>query len=311
VRMRKYDFSGKLLDKVVVTNNGWEVYWAENTNVKNNRILTNTVEGTQKKIGYYDLKGNRIWSVDYSLPVSFTNLQFTRQNKIFFSGLSNLDTNKVGGTVVHVGRFWGFMDTTGTVLNIKTLSNLNIAARHPYLAPDGKLYLCASITTYSNPNSNSYTLDTITFNNLDYYDSTTGYGWGYSYQLLAQYKMDDSGYFNPGPSPFSLAEDSCLNEEGLSRCTVVTAINDIDQTQSVLVYPVPAKNFLNLDFTGNQLAFGKAQLIDVNGNIKKEIAVLKQYNRINISGFMPGTYVLSIQLRNGKTEKRKIIVLDH
>jgi len=80
------------------------------------------------------------------------------------------------------------------------------------------LYVNAAISYYSNSNSNTFTLDTITFNNLTYYDSLSGIISGNYYRLLAQYYLGDGAYFNPGNCNFSPVIDTCLDREGLFNC---------------------------------------------------------------------------------------------
>ena len=221
LRIRKYDFSGKLMNTDSISCNTDGLFWANNINVKNDRLLMISLEGNQKKIGYYNLSGNLLWSKNYSSSISIQNLTFTQNNKIFFSGEAIGDTGTIGNTTISGSIYWGYMDTTGTILSIKSISKVRKASLPslPYLSDDGRLYFNAVVDYYSNNSGNTYTIDTITFNNLTYYDTGSGIISGIYYRLLAQYFMSDGSYFNPGNCSFSPILDNCLDREGLYNCS--------------------------------------------------------------------------------------------
>ena len=220
LRIRKYDFAGKLLDTTSILCNT-ALFWANNVNVKDDRLVMISREGNQNKIGYYNLNGNLLWSINISGGLSVDNLGFTQNNKIFFSGQAFGDTNKIGTTTIPGNIYWGFMDTIGTVLSVKSIPKVKLASLPtiPYLTENGKLYFNAVVDYYSTSNSSTFTLDTITFNNLTYYDPVSGIISGKYYRLLAEYSLTEGYYFNPGNCTFSPPVDTCLNREGLFGCT--------------------------------------------------------------------------------------------
>lgn len=216
IRLRKFDFSGRLLEQKSMPNSSGELFWSNGVNVKNNRIIMSSLEGSEKKINYYNMDGTRIWSINHTTHI--VSLQFTNQNKIFFFGLAPTDTNRIGTTIVPKGIFFGEIDTMGNILRMRGIPNVSYSGL-PHLAPDGRLYINSVLDYYSNNNSSTYTLDTVTFNNLTYYDPGTGIISGIYYRLLAQFNLTGGTYFSPGNCTFSPSLDTCLNREGLFNCT--------------------------------------------------------------------------------------------
>ena len=216
IRLRKFDFSGKLLEQKSMPNSLAELFWSDGVNVKNDRIIMSSLEGNQMKINYYNIGGTRIWSVNHTTHI--LSLQFTDRNKIFCFGLADTDTNRIGTTIVPKGTFFGIIDTMGNILSMRGIPNVSYSGL-PHLAADGRLYVNSVLDYYSNSNSSTYTLDTINFNNLSYYDQGTGIVSGIYYRLLAQFNLNEGSYFNPGNCMFSPALDTCLDREGLFNCS--------------------------------------------------------------------------------------------
>lgn len=112
-------------------------------------------------------------------------------------------------------------------------------------------------------------------------------------------------------SPGWLAYDSIIpgiNHLGIYIgavvCNGVTGINEIDNRQSVKIYPNPTYDVLNLTFL--QIANAEVSVIDLNGNVISSVYIndRTQQTLYNINSLAPGTYILRITNKNDNQQQR-------
>lgn len=83
---------------------------------------------------------------------------------------------------------------------------------------------------------------------------------------------------------------------------------DNQLVNSILLYPSPAKDILNIDFNEQELIGASFQIFDVSGRVV-EIGVLSESkNIINISNFTPGFYQIGINIENYNIIKRFLVI---
>lgn len=83
---------------------------------------------------------------------------------------------------------------------------------------------------------------------------------------------------------------------------------DNQLVNSILLYPSPAKDILNIDFNEQELIGASFQIFDVSGRVV-EIGVLSESkNIINISNFTPSFYQIGINIENHNIIKRFLVI---
>ncbi len=83
-----------------------------------------------------------------------------------------------------------------------------------------------------------------------------------------------------------------------------TNVNDYLQNQ-ISVYPVPAVDMLTVD-VGN-IRTGEIQVFDVTGKLQKELKFTSGINRVNVSDYDSGIYILKVKTSAGEYSQRIFI----
>lgn len=90
---------------------------------------------------------------------------------------------------------------------------------------------------------------------------------------------------------------------------VITAIGDINMSDiSVLLYPNPATNLINVDIKSDKPGIYKYELIDITGRIIINEQSYSKNFKINIEALKPALYYLRITDKNGKFMKSYKVV---
>jgi hypothetical protein len=76
------------------------------------------------------------------------------------------------------------------------------------------------------------------------------------------------------------------------------SIGDVTNMASVLVYPNPASEYVNVEFNGNKTA--TAYLLNLNGQILREVFLVVGKNEIPTADLNNGLYLLQVKGENGK-----------
>ena len=84
-------------------------------------------------------------------------------------------------------------------------------------------------------------------------------------------------------------------------------INNITKTNEFAVYPNPAENYIQLDFTGNTLSNASVTLYDLSGKMVFTKAIHDSSERLNLSEFNSGFYLLQIQ-NNAQIYTQSLII---
>lgn len=138
---------------------------------------------------------------------------------------------------------------------------------------------------------------------VDLYGDSLMYRQALSQNIPARYKM----YPGDGHCDFPLEDafnfvTSFLRDQ-LCGSTGISSMNQYNFS----VYPNPANNYLQLQL-GNTLTQGQIQIFDMLGKVvlKQEIKNSLQ-NKIDISTFNPGQYVIQIIKENGESGVQKFV----
>lgn len=84
-------------------------------------------------------------------------------------------------------------------------------------------------------------------------------------------------------------------------------MNNITKTNEFAVYPNPAENYIQLDFTGNTLSNASVTLYDLSGKMVFTKAIHDSSERLNLSEFNSGFYLLQIQ-NNAQIYTQSLII---
>jgi hypothetical protein len=74
---------------------------------------------------------------------------------------------------------------------------------------------------------------------------------------------------------------------------------------AVSVYPNPTTDFVNINF--EQGDFNQFRILDINGKIVLEKSLIKKSNRLNVSDFPKGMYLIELGNADHRTAKPLII----
>lgn len=306
LRIRKYDFAGKLLERKTYPFNSIYNYTFENVDVQNDKLLILYDTTTGQKIGYFNLNGTKIWDFATS-PVAMQQINFTIQNKIFFAGECLDDSCLIKNNIIHSGPFWGYLDLNSNIILLKNI-NRTYYLRDSYLAPTGKFYFNSAISLFSNP-YNDFSIDTITFQNLSYFDTASGTNGGYYYRLYAQYQLGDGRYFDLTSCTFNPINNNCLDQEGIDTCNIITGVIDLDADKSIKVFPNPSAATFFINFQNfNEFFLGETSISTINGVLIKKRVITSSQMTLTLENAPRGVYLLKIMSRKNKLVVKKIIV---
>lgn len=86
--------------------------------------------------------------------------------------------------------------------------------------------------------------------------------------------------------------DRTLTATGICQSDINAVVNN-NQTQSIRIYPNPAKDFIHIETNAVAEKIISANVIDLNGNMMMQLKNLSS-NQINISRLKPGAYTLIV-----------------
>lgn len=125
------------------------------------------------------------------------------------------------------------------------------------------------------------------------------------------YTFQDQGLLN-GTYTYYLIADYAAGQTGPSNTITLevqhstVGIDNPLQDDNFHVYPIPARNTLNLEFPDATRKL--IQLTDLSGRIKKEVVSHSAFEKLNVSDLPEGIYLLKI-LSNQSVQSRKISIV--
>ena len=150
---------------------------------------------------------------------------------------------------------------------------------------------------------------------VDFVNMTSGvadYIWNFGDGTFSSDTDPSHSYSNGSYEVYLTAENVC-GEDSISYIVVVdyASIGDINSISMLSVYPVPASNKLNIEFSFDNSSDIKLEMTNMMGQIIWSDLVDRlngKYSQsININGFPSGVYLLSISTEKGKIT-RKIVI---
>ncbi len=99
--------------------------------------------------------------------------------------------------------------------------------------------------------------------------------------------------------------DNAINIAKKVTFVKTTATSEVSIADQVQIYPVPVKDVLNVDLTGN-LSNARLQLLDLNGKTVLTTPLNSQ-NQIDVSTYAKGVYILQIEAKEGSMRKKIMV----
>jgi hypothetical protein len=305
-RLRKYEFNGKLVDYKIYQSIG--NYGNNTVKVKDSVILmTNTFGQPPPSVNIYNIQGTLLKKISVT-GLGFGLLAFTTANNIYFCGECLFDSCFLGTTKINKGIAFGVMNTSGDIIKLKNIQR-TYYLRDNVLTPNGSFYFVSSITSNINP-YDYFSIDTITFNGLSYYDSRSGVNSGIHYRLYTRFDVSDSAYIDKRTCFFSPPKDTCLDRQGLSKCNLVTSIMSPQTVNDITINPNPASDLVRVTIKEANTP-KKYTLLFYNqlGILKMQKIVNAGSNLIDVSNLPNGYYLIHIVADNRRyKEVQKLII---
>ena len=89
--------------------------------------------------------------------------------------------------------------------------------------------------------------------------------------------------------------------------SIISGVHDAGSLEGVNVYPNPASDFLIIDIDGQVLGKStQVAMYDINGNMLLLKELTSSRNKIDISGFASGLYILNVRNDNAVTIQKII-----
>ncbi len=96
----------------------------------------------------------------------------------------------------------------------------------------------------------------------------------------------------------------------VNRSEIVEGINENPETSFIRLYPVPARNDLNVEIKSRNISGYRVTICDLNGRVWKSLEIIHGNSGLNltldISGLEAGEYILSVS-GTGYTESRRFM----
>ncbi|MBX7206400.1 MAG: T9SS type A sorting domain-containing protein [Bacteroidia bacterium] len=96
----------------------------------------------------------------------------------------------------------------------------------------------------------------------------------------------------------------CVNTSS-NAFYAATGINKLSLLNEVLIYPVPTKSAVQIEFSATEKI--KYTLTDITGKVVQTGNFTNKYNELNLSFLKSGIYIISLQDTLGQTTTRKIV----
>ncbi len=77
---------------------------------------------------------------------------------------------------------------------------------------------------------------------------------------------------------------------------------------SLSLYPNPAKDFVKIKMNRKPEDILKGKVLNANGQVLKRFHLSKKNKRLNLNGFSEGLYMVNIELENGETLTKKLLL---
>ena len=124
------------------------------------------------------------------------------------------------------------------------------------------------------------------------------------YRVVVEGEPDS--YPFPYNLPVSIRTESCSSSKVFSSTTPSALTNQSDENRSVLVYPVPADDVINVN--SNSDAVYQVSINDAFGNEMKVWRELRGLTSLNIQDFPNGIYILHISSQDSSIVRRIEII---
>jgi len=159
--------------------------------------------------------------------------------------------------------------------------------------------------SYNSSNGNTYTLDAL----FSY--STDGITWSDAFDDLISGNISANGggtlYFHVAPY-FAGETGTYLLDMAINR-TLITGANEVELSNSVMLYPNPSNGKVTLDFTGIAQNVTQINILNIQGqSIYTKSQPKNQYiNQLDLSDYPEGIYTIQFQTLTGVLNKKLIL----
>jgi hypothetical protein len=159
--------------------------------------------------------------------------------------------------------------------------------------------------SYNSSNGNTYTLDAL----FSY--STDGITWSDAFDDLISGNISANGggtlYFHVAPF-FAGETGTYLLDMAINR-TLITGANEVELSNSVMLYPNPSNGKVTLDFTGIAQNVTQINILNIQGqSIYTKSQPKNQYiNQLDLSDYPEGIYTIQFQTLTGVLNKKLIL----
>jgi len=103
------------------------------------------------------------------------------------------------------------------------------------------------------------------------------------------------------------AQDASTKQWTVTITKQTTGINNVASNESINIYPNPSKDFINIDLSNSDAKVSSIKISDVQGQIISEQIVSNQIERISVSNFADGIYILQLNSDKGILTQKIII----
>ena len=89
------------------------------------------------------------------------------------------------------------------------------------------------------------------------------------------------------------AFNDCLRDSLTKSIEVISGVSEEQGINRVVrIFPIPARQYLNIDMSGSEIKFQIAEISDYTGNVIKRTTVVN--NKVNVSNLEPGYYFIRL-----------------
>jgi hypothetical protein len=103
------------------------------------------------------------------------------------------------------------------------------------------------------------------------------------------------------------AQDASTKQWTVTITKQTTGINNISSNESIKIYPNPSKDFINIDLSNSDAKVSSMKISNVQGQIISEQNVSNQIERISVTNFADGIYILQLNSDKGILTQKIII----
>ncbi len=103
-----------------------------------------------------------------------------------------------------------------------------------------------------------------------------------------------------------------MDKDGRFTYSSVEKVNCITRSASILLYPIPAKNILNVVLSTERSSKATVVLVDISGKILRQISTELQKGtnnlKVNVTGLSSGEYILKV-LGSDNFKAQKVTII--